>query len=179
MVDPLTSRIWAHRLLFVVIISVIIFIRLLPISPTYHGIPGPDLCLAFALAWVQRKPDYVPAILIIAVFFVQDLVFWRAPGLWTLIVLMATQWLRRRETRLREMPFAMELAMIAALLVMMVFLERIVMTLMMVDQPPLGRVLLQALTTLIAYPFVVALSRLAFGVKRAVPGEVDDLGHRV
>ncbi|WP_339108042.1 rod shape-determining protein MreD [Thioclava sp. GXIMD4216] len=179
MVDPLTSRIWMHRCLFLVIASAIIFIRLLPVSPTYHGIPGPDLTLAFALAWVQRRPDYVPALLIIAVFFVQDLVFWRVPGLWTLIVLLATEWLRKRELRLREMPFAVEIAMTAVILVAMVLLERLVMTVLMLDQPPLGRVLLQALTTLIAYPVVIGLSRLAFGLKRAVPGEVDDLGHSV
>lgn len=179
MIDPLTSRNWSHRILFVVLISSIIFLRLLPISPTYHGIPGPDIALALTLAWVQRRPSYVPALLIVIVFFVQDLVYWRVPGLMTLAVLLATEWLRRREHRMREMSFVMELVMVAAVLVGILLFQRMAMAVMMLEQPELGRELLQSLTTLAAYPFVLAASRLAFGLRRATPGEVDDLGHPI
>ncbi|OCX66730.1 hypothetical protein BFP70_00800 [Thioclava sp. SK-1] len=179
MVDPLTRRIWGYRSLFIGIALIIIFLRLLPISPTYHGIPGPDLTLALTLAWVQRRPDYVPAFLIVTMFFLDDLTFWRTPGLWTLIVLGATEWLRAREHSLREMSLLTELAMVGMILVAMVMLNRLALGVMMVEQPQLGRELLQALTTLAAYPFVLALSHLGFGLRRAVPGEVDDLGHRI
>ena len=67
MVDPLTTRRLAHRALYVALAAVILFLRLLPVNPMAHGIPGPDLMLAFTLAWVLRRPDFVPALLIVAV----------------------------------------------------------------------------------------------------------------
>jgi rod shape-determining protein MreD len=39
--------------------------------------------------------------------------------------------------------------------------------------------LLRLLVTLAAYPLVVVASRLALGLRRAAPGEVDALGHRL
>ncbi|MDF2141297.1 rod shape-determining protein MreD [Paenirhodobacter sp. CAU 1674] len=179
MIDPLTTRRIAHRALFVALAAVILFLRLLPVNPMSHGVPGPDLTLAMTLAWVLRRPDYVPALLIVAVFFLEDLMFWRAPGLWTLIVLAATEFLRAREVSLRDMPFVLELALMGGLMVAMVLANRMVLALVMVDQPPLGLELLRLLMTLAAYPFVVALSKLAFGLRRAAPGEVDAFGHRL
>jgi rod shape-determining protein MreD len=77
------------------------------------------------------------------------------------------------------MPFVLELALMGGLMVAMVLANRMVLALVMVDQPPLGLELLRLLMTLAAYPFVVALSKLAFGLRRAAPGEVDAFGHRL
>jgi len=177
MVDPLTTRRLAHRALYVALAAVILFLRLLPVNPMAHGIPGPDLMLAFTLAWVLRRPDFVPALLIVAVAFVEDLMFWRPVGLWPLILLGGTEFLRARESAARGMPFVLEMLLVSGVMLAMLLANRLVLALAMVDQPPLGLELLRYLMTLLAYPFVVALSRLAFGLRRAAPGEVDALGH--
>lgn len=179
MVDPLTTRRFAHRALFVGLVALILFLRLLPVNAAAHGIPGPDLTLAFTFAWVLRRPDYVPAPLIVVVFLLEDLMFWRPLGLWTLIVLGATEFLRAREESSRDLPFVLEMALVAGVMSSMLIVNRLVLGLAMVDQPPLGLDLLRMLVTLAAYPFVVALSKLGFGLRRAAPGEVDALGHRL
>lgn len=179
MVDPLTTRRLVHRALFLAIAAVILFLRLLPLSPGTGGLPGPDIFLALTLAWVLRRPDYVPAALIVAVILLEDLMFMRPPGLWPLMVLLGTEFLRRREQALRDLPFMLEWLVIGGVLAAMFLGNRAVLALVMVPQPGLGQDLLRLLATLAAYPVVVAASRLAFGLRRAAPGEVDALGHRL
>lgn len=179
MIDPLTRRRLSYRALFFAIGIVLIFVRLLPLDHTPGGLPGPDLTLALTLAWLLRRPEYVPALLIVLVFLLDDILFWRPIGLWALIVLGATEFLRRREQALRDLPFTLEWALVAAVLVVMMTVKRFVLLITMVDQPALGLELFQMLMTLAAYPVVVLVSRVAFGLRRAAPGEVDAFGHRL
>ena len=176
MVDPVTSRRLAHAALYLGLVLIILFLRMLPINPVSDGFPGPDLTLALTLAWVMRRPDYLPAALIVAAFLLEDFISWRPIGLWTLIVLAGTEFLRAREQSSRDLPFVLEAVLIGTVLVGMLLANRFILGLVMVEQPPLGREVLRMLATFVAYPFVVALSALAFGLRRAAPGEVDDLG---
>lgn len=177
MVDPITSaRIW-HRTIFIGIAALVLFLRLLPLSPGTSGYIGPDITLALILAWVLRRPDYVPAFLILLVLVAEDLMFQRAPGLWPLIVLMATQMLRKREEGFRELPFIFEFGLVALILLAMMAAQRTVLFLTVVPQPGLGAQLLHMLQTLVVYPVVVAISAFMLGIKRPAPGEVDALGH--
>ncbi|NCU20454.1 rod shape-determining protein MreD, partial [Candidatus Falkowbacteria bacterium] len=59
MIDPITRQQLWHIALYLAIAAVLLFLRLLPISPGTGGLPGPDLMLALTLAWVLRRPDYV------------------------------------------------------------------------------------------------------------------------
>ncbi|MFD2173735.1 rod shape-determining protein MreD [Rhodobacter lacus] len=179
MVDPITSRRVLHMGLYTGLVLIVMFLRMLPINPVSTGIPGPDLTLALTLAWVMRRPDYLPAVLIVAVFLLEDFMYWRPIGLWTLIVLLGTEFLRAREEASRDLPFALEMLLVGGVMVAMQVLDRFVLGLLMVEQPPLGRELLRLMMTLIAYPFVVALSLLAFGLRRAATGEVDDFGRPI
>ncbi|MFT3690776.1 rod shape-determining protein MreD [Paenirhodobacter sp.] len=179
MVDPLSSRRIAHMALFALIAAGTMFLRLLPISPVTHGVPGPDLMLAFAVAWLLRRPDYVPTVLIIAVFVLEDLIYWRPIGLWPLIVLGGTEFLRSRVRPNRSLSFPAELAIVAGVMLVMLLVNRLVLALFMVDQPVLGLELLRYLMTLVAYPFVVALSALAFGLRRPAPGDDIAFGRRL
>lgn len=170
MVDPKTTRRLYHYAIFVAIELVTMFLRLLPVSPTEHGIPGPDLMIACVFAWLMRRPDYVPALLIAAVFFIEDLMYWRPIGLWPLIVLGGTEFLRSRVRPERHLSFALEIAFVGFVTLAMLLLNRLILGLALVEQPALGPELLRWLITLAAYPFMVALSSLAFGVRRPIPG---------
>jgi len=176
MVDPVTSRRIAHAGLYLGLVLIVLFLRMLPINPVSDGIPGPDLTLALTLAWVLRRPDYLPAPLIVAVFLLEDLIYWRPIGLWTLIALAGTEFLRAREEGSRDLPFVLEAVLVGGVMFGMLLANRFVLGLVMVEQPPLGREVLRMFVTFFAYPFVVALSLLAFGLRRAAPGEVDDFG---
>lgn len=179
MVDPLTRSRALHRLLYLGIAALVLFLRLLPVNGGASSFPGPDLMLALTFAWVMRRPDYVPAVLIVLVYLVEDMLFFRPIGLWPLLVLLATEWLRRREESLRDLPFLFETALIGAVWLAMLVAQRLVLLVTFVEPLPLGLELLRLLMTIAAYPLVVAFSKLAFGLRRAALGEVDAFGNRL
>ena len=55
---------------------------------------------------------------------------------------------------------------------------RLVLAIFLVPQPGIVMTALQMLATLIAYPVIVALSRLAFGVRPLSPVEADAIRRR-
>ena len=58
---------------------------------TQRTVIGPDLLIAFALAWSLRRPEYVPTLLLAILFLLGDLLLQRPPGLWALLALLACE----------------------------------------------------------------------------------------
>lgn len=179
MAEAAGSGDWAHRSGFVVIAALSLFVRILPLSTLPAGWPGPDLLVCLAFAWVLRRPTYVPALLIAIVFFIEDMVLLRPPGLWAFIVLMGSEFLRRREPLSRQLPFPLEWAMVAAVLLLMMAANRLIMAIVVSPQPDFGFAFIQIILTIALYPAIVVLSHLAFGVRKSATGEVDSLGRRL
>jgi rod shape-determining protein MreD len=175
-VDPVAARLWGYRALFAALVVALALGRLMPIDVGPGGLPGPDLILALTFAWVMRRPAYVPAWLIVALFLPLDLVLMAPPGLGALAVLLATELLRRRQAQTRALPFPMEWALVAAILLAMVAGMQAVLGLAMAPRPPLGLDLLRALFTAAIYPVVAAASLHLFNVRRPSPGEVEARG---
>ena len=163
MADSPTTQIWMGRAIFVALCIVIIFVQLLPLQTMPRGIGFPDAMLGVVLTWAARRPDYVPALLIAAVFLLADLLFQRPPGLWTALVLILTEMLRARATGLRSMPFPVEWATVAAGIVGITVTYYAIL----------------AVLTILSYPVVVGLSHAVFGVSRPAAGAVDSRGHRI
>ena len=65
MVDPRSARRLGHYAIFAAIAALTTFLRLLPVNQAPGRIPGPDLMVAFTFVWLMRRPDYVPALLIV------------------------------------------------------------------------------------------------------------------
>ncbi len=164
-------------MLFVLICVTIVFFQLLPLDLTAGRWPGPDVALALAFAWVLRRPDYVPAFMVGAIFLAFDLLYMRPPGLWAALVVIGLEFLRSREPHSRDLPFLVEWALVSGVLVAMTMSARLVLTIFVVGQPAFGLVVLQLAATILIYPVVVAASRLFLGVRKIAPGEVDQLGH--
>ena len=186
MVDPVTAHRLAYRALFVALSFGSLFLRILPLDlmPVLPldfmpvRFPGPDLMTAVTIAWVLRRPDYVPALLIALVFLLEDLVLLRPPGLWTAIILLGTEFLRSREATLRDLPIAVEWLVAAALIVAMTMIDRLVLALFLVPQVSPSLTALQVLATFAAYPFVVLATRFLFGAGRSAAGGLDGIGGR-
>jgi len=172
-------RIWTGRALFLGLACLIHFFQLLPLETTPRSWGAPDFLLLFALAWSARRPDFVPAILIAAVFLVSDLLLHRPPGLWAALVVILSEILRARAIALRVVPFPLEWAGIAAGIVAITLLYRLGLAIVGTPAPPFGLTLVQMLITVVAYPFVVLASYLVFGVSRPAQGEVDAMGRRM
>ncbi len=151
----------------------------LAVGLRWKDIPAPDLLLCLTLAWVVRRPDLLPAPVIVLYFLIEDILLLRPPGLWALIVLLASESLRARSERLRDNPFWMEYLQVAGLMLVMFLANRTVLAIVMAPQTPLDLSLLQFLATVAAYPVVVALSHYAFGLRKPATGELDALGQRL
>jgi rod shape-determining protein MreD len=179
MAEPLPTGVWSYRLLFVALAALLLFLRLLPLGSVAGRWPGPDLLLCLTLAWVMRRPDYVPALLIAAVVLLEDMLLLRPPGLWAAMVVLAAEFLRARAALTRELTFAVEWLLVAGVMVAATLGYRLVMALVMLPQVSLGQALVQALATILCYPVMVVASRLAFGVRKPATGETDAYGRRM
>ncbi|MFN0113379.1 MAG: rod shape-determining protein MreD [Paracoccaceae bacterium] len=179
MVDPVTTARFAYRAAFLGFAALFLFLRLMPLSALPPAWPGPDLLLCLTIVWVIRRPDYVPAGAVLLVFLLDDIMTMRPPGLWTLIALVGSEFVRSRAVLTRDLPFVIEWLMAAAVILAMMLANRFALLLFMVPTTGLATVLLQYLSTMLAYPAVVAVSAIALGLRKTSPGEVDALGHRL
>ena len=167
MADPraLPANRLGYAALFVALMGLSLFMRLLPLNTTPQALPGPDLMLCLTLAWVLRRPDLLPALLIAAVFLLEDILLMRPPGLWAVIVLAGTEFLRARQPQMRDQSFLAEWTVVALVITAMFLLERAVLTVTLVPMPDLGPALIKMLGTLLIYPVVVAVLHLALGTR--------------
>ena len=172
MIDPAATRLWVGRGLFVLLSALVIFVRLLPIGHLPHGLPAPDLMLCFTAAWVLRRPEFLPAPLVAALFLLADLLFQRPPGLQALMVLVATEFLRSRTQRTRDTSFAFEWMTVAGVFLILTAALRLVHAVTFTPQPALAPAMVAVMLTILAYPLTVLASNLIFGVRRAAPRDV-------
>lgn len=198
MVERRQTQRLIYVLLFLGLAALVTFYRLLPlggygvghgpagaddlnVANGYAGLtslPMPDILLCLSLAWMVRRPDLLPAPLIAGYFLLEDILLLRPPGLWALIVLTATEFLRSRRTQLRGYGFGLEYLLIIGLLLAMFLANRAVLAIVMAPQAHLGLSLMHFLGTVLAYPLVVAVSHFAFGLRKPATGEVDSLGQK-
>lgn len=179
MVDPVAARRLAYRVLFAGIAALVLFVRMLPLGAVPSRVPGPDFILCGTIAWVLRRPDYAPAALIAAVLLMEDILAMRPPGLWPLVVLLGTGYLRSREASFRDLPFALEWLVAGALVIAVTVINGLVLAIFLVPQAPAGLTALRTVVTILAYPGVVLIAHFVFGLRRAAPGQVDAFGRRI
>lgn len=179
MVDPLRRDVLVHRSIFVGVALALIFLRLLPMGSAAGSLPGPDILLCLILAWVQRRPDYLPALLIAAIVLLEDLLLMRPPGLWTALVVLGTEILRSRIALTRELSFAVEWLFMAVLMMALFLGYRMAFAITFLPQTSFGYAMTQVVASILVYPGVVWLSHLTLGVHKPGMGEVDDKGRRL
>jgi len=170
---------WLFRGLFLALALFLLFMRLLPLRHEPGTLPGPDLLLCLVLAWVVRRPEFLPMPMILIVMLIEDLILMRPPGLWTAIVVLATEFLRGRVALTRELNFLVEWMLIAGVMLVMMLAYRLALAVAFVPQPAVGFAIVQFLWSIALYPLVVALSRLALDLRKPAMGEVDDFGRRM
>ena len=173
MAESPVGSVWAYRGLYAGLAFALLFLRMLPLGSVAGTWPGPDLLVCLTFAWVLRRPDYAPVLL------VEDLLVMRPPGLWTAIIVLAAEFLRQRGALAREISFAVEWLMVAAVMAASLMAFRLVLMLTLLPQASLGQAIIQLIASILCYPVVVGVSRLAFGVRKPATGEVDAYGRRL
>lgn len=179
MAEVIGKNVWLYRGSFVILALFILFVRLLPLGSTPGQLPGPDLLLCVLLAWVMRRPDYLPVLLITAIVFLDDVMLMRPLGLWTALVVLATEFLRSRAALTRELSFAVEWMLIAGLMIGLLVSYRMLFAISFLPQPAFGFALTQTLWSIICYPFVVVVSRIILDLRKPAMGELDSMGRRL
>ena len=168
-----------YRVLFVGIAVVLLFLRLLPVDQGTEGWPGPDLLLCLICAWTMRRPDFLPVGLVAAVVVAEDLILMRPPGLWAALVVLAAEFIRSRVALTRELTFAVEWLLVAGIMVSLFLAYRVIFALAFVPQAGFGYALVGVLWSILCYPAVVLVSRLALDLRKPAMGEVDAYGRRL
>lgn len=176
MIDRTARRRLTGQALYVAVVLLVLFLRLLPLAPGRVPWPGPDIVLCLTLAWVLRRPDHVPALVIAAVVLAEDLLLTRPIGLWAAIMVIGSEVARGREARWRAQPFVVEWLRVAVLMALMMAAARLAMQVVLLPVPPAGQVILQWLASCAAYPLVVLAGVTLMGLRRASPAEAERMG---
>jgi rod shape-determining protein MreD len=176
MVDPVRREVWILRGIYVLIAAVLFLVRILPLGGVAGTWPGPDLFLCLTLGWVLRRPDHLPVLLIALVMLAEDFLLMRPPGLWTALVVVATEFLRSRAALTRELGFAMEWLLVAAVMLGLLLAYRLFHGIAFLPQPVFGMAMLQTFASILCYPVVVGLAHVALSLRKPAAGEVDAMG---
>ena len=179
MAEAVERRVWGYRGLFLLIACGALVLKLLPLSGIPGTLPWPDFLLGLTMAWVLRRPEYLPATLIALVYLMADFLLMRPPGLWAFVVLLGTEFLRSRSSLTRELTFMMEWVMVAGVLAAMVLGMRLILAVVMVPQAPLEMTLAQLTLTILAYPLIVVVCSYLLNVHKPATGELDAMGRRL
>jgi rod shape-determining protein MreD len=179
MAEAIRDRAWFYGLIYIALALVIVFLQLVPLRNTPGRLPGPDILLTLTLAWVMRRPDYLPAGIVGMVVLVQDLILMRPPGLWAALMVLACEFLRSRAALTRELTFVMEWLAVSAVMLGMLMGYKLICAVAFVPQPAFGLALVQVLWSALIYPIVVLASRAGLGLYKPAMGEVDDRGRRL
>ncbi len=179
MADSPSATVWIGRFIYLGLAALVVFVQLMPLDTRPPTWAAPDVLLAITLAWVARRPHYVPFGIVIVVFLLTDLLFQRPPGLWAALVLVLTEMVRSRSRGLRNVPLALEWGTVAMGIIAITLANRLVLAVAMTPQAPLPLTLIQMVMTIAIYPVVVVLAHFLFGLTRPAPGQVDSLGHRL
>ena len=68
MAERNTSFLWMMRAVYLGLCIFVIFLHLLPLDTQPRAWAGPDLMLALTFAWTLRRAEYVPPLLVAAIF---------------------------------------------------------------------------------------------------------------
>lgn len=169
---------WRYRLLFLALVAAVAFVQLLPLGIGPGRIPGPDVMLLIAFSWIVMRPDYLPILLLAAVFLVADLILMRPPGLWTALAVMGGEFLRGRTILFRDASFPVEWLLVGLVIMAMTLANAAVLGIFGIAQPSFGLTLIRLIFTVLAYPVVVILAGRAFGIRKQRVGEQDRPGQR-
>ncbi|MEL7097232.1 MAG: rod shape-determining protein MreD [Pseudomonadota bacterium] len=171
--DASSSRLWAMRGGFVLLVMVILFFHLLPQQMVPRAWAGPEWVTLFAFAWAVRRPELVPVLLLGGLLLLADLLLGRPPGLWALLALLAAERLKARAQTLRDSTLAAEVLEVSLLIVGVSAAYQLVLVVMLVDDVSLSLSASQALTSVLAYPLVVLITHGVMRVRKSAPGDLE------
>ena len=176
--DKPASHKWAMRGLYGALAVFVLFLHLLPLETQPDRWPFPDFLIVLTFAWVLRRPDYVPTVLVALVMLLADLLLQRPPGLLAALVVLGAAYLRSAAPGMRDAGFVAEWMSVSAVVAGVFLGNRVILAILSVDQAALLPVMIQLVLTILAYPVIVLLSQSVFGVRRVSAADASAAGAR-
>lgn len=175
MTDPLTARIWLFRSYYLTLCLFVLIWQILPLGRDDGAIPVPHLIMALTFAWLLRQPNIVPLGAVAAVFLLYDFLTHAPVGLGALIVVLASERLRRVQPEVANMTFLGEFGMVAGTIALCTLAERIILGVLLAEQAPFLQVALHAIVTIACYPVIVLVSKYLLGLDRLHAADPDNV----
>lgn len=174
MIDPQTTQRMIYRLAYVGVTVTLIGILILPLDTRPVRIPGPDLLMCLTFAWIQRRPDFVPPLLLVGMALLADFLLMRPPGLWTLLLFLGAEYLRGRNDNDTEQTFLEEWLFTTAVIIAITLLNALLLSIFAVPHIALGKAAIAMVMSIIFYPLVVLFSEFVLKLGQPSTAEQDN-----
>ena len=156
--DP-PLRILRLQLTYLAIVALVVLLQTMLLQSLPYPVAPADVPLAITLAWIMRRPDVISPILITLAFLFADAILQRPPGLWTLIVLCASIFLRMRTRGRKEVQFLYEWFIISLVIAVSFLVQYFALMFTFLPVPDLQPYLVQVLLGILIYPICKWLFR--------------------
>ena len=154
-----------YPVLFVLIIFVLVFVKILPLNTVPKEWTVPDVILCVTLVWCLRRPLGAPILLIAALFLLQDIIFQRPIGLIAALATLMCEWAKRQALRTEEFPFIIEWITAAIAMIAIFILGQAITRMSLIETPSTWIFAKELVLTILAYPLITLLCRYGLGLR--------------
>ena len=156
--DP-PLRVFRLQLTYLAIVALVVLLQTLPLQSLPYPFAPADVPLAITFAWIMRRPDVMSPILITLAFLFADAILQRPPGLWTLIVLCASIFLRMRTRGRKEMLFLYEWFIVSFVIGVSFLVHYFALMFSFLPVPDVQQYVVQVTLSILIYPICKWLFR--------------------
>ena len=156
--DP-PLRVLRLQLTYLAIVALVVLLQTLPLQSLAYPFAPADVPLAITFAWIMRRPDVMSPILITLAFLFADAILQRPPGLWTLIVLCASIFLRMRTRGRKEMLFLYEWFIVSWVIGVSFLVHYFALMFSFMPVPDVQQYVVQVMLSVLIYPICKWLFR--------------------
>ena len=151
MQDP-PMRTFRLQLTYLSIIALVVLLQTLPLQALPYPFAPAYVPLVVTFAWIMRRPDLMSPFLITLAFLFADTILQKPPGLWTLIVLCASIFLRTRTRGRNEILFLYEWLIVAMVIGVSFLVHYFALMFTFLPVPDVQQYVVQVLLSILIYP---------------------------
>lgn len=166
----------AQSAVFVFLAALAILFPLMPLQLRADAMALPDILFALMAAWLLRRPDTLPMLLLVPLLLLADFILGRPVGLWALLGLIASEFFRGQSVVLRRQHFIVEYLTFISVFSIALVLQWLVLSLALVPQPSGARMFEFFALTVLSYPLIVLFLHYVLYVRAPKPKESFRLG---
>ncbi len=142
-----------------------IHIPLVPYSLAAEDGGPPDLLFCLVVAWMVRRPDTAPLVLILALGLLADVLNSRPLGLGALALVLSSELFRAQRSLLFGVPFVLEWIAVVLTLIVTALCAFLLLKVTFIDGPSMRQLMSQALVTALFYPVMVVFLHWIIGIR--------------